>query len=114
MTGSEPAPPRPETIAEVSCLPCSCLSCKFASLHHGVLQELLARTAPLQAQRIRRPARIGAALENAGLLVGHDRADGARKPCPIRPPSDRMAKAGERLAGRLVDPALHVEQARMI
>src|SRR5258705_453001 len=68
----------------------------------------------LQAQGIGRPAGVGAALEHAGLLVGHDRADGAGEPRPVRPPADLVAEAAERLAGRLVDPALHVEQTRMI
>src|SRR5262249_12549528 len=70
--------------------------------------------APSQPKRIGRPARVGAAFEHAAFLVGDNGADGAGKPSPVRPPSDLVAKLTERLAGRFVDPALHVEQARMI
>ena len=70
--------------------------------------------APSQPERIGWPARVGAALEHAALLVGDDRADGAGEPGPVRPPSDLVAESAERLAGRLVDPALQIEQARMI
>jgi hypothetical protein len=47
----------------------------------------------LQPECIRRPPRVAAALEHAGLLIGNDRADGAGEPCPVRPPSDLVAKA---------------------
>src|SRR5262249_39727472 len=70
--------------------------------------------APSQPERIGGPARVGAAFEHAAFLVGDNGADGAGKPSPVRPPSNLVAESTERLARRLVDPALHVEQARMI
>src|SRR3989441_13057438 len=62
-----------------------------------------------QPDRIGRPARVGAALEQPGLLVGDDRADRAGQPGPVRPPFDLVAEAAERRSGRPVDPALQIE-----
>src|SRR5215470_12815572 len=76
--------------------------------------ETIENCAPSQPQRIGRPARVGPALEHAALLIRDDGTDGAGKPRPVRPPSNFVAEAAERLAGCLVDPALHIEQARMI
>src|SRR5438874_1876196 len=56
--------------------------------------------APSPAERIRRPARIGAALEHACLLVGNNGADRAGEPCPVRPPVDLVTQLAERIAGR--------------
>src|SRR5262245_5908515 len=84
-------PPAPETIAEISCPPLIGIE----------------RCAPSQPERIRRPPWVSAALEHAALLISDDGADRAGEPRPVRPPSDLVAEATERLASCLVDPALH-------
>ena len=68
----------------------------------------------LQAQGVRRSARVGAAFEHAALLVGDDGAHGSGEPRPIRPPLDLVAELSERLPGRLGDAALEIEPAGIV
>ena len=77
---------------------------ELASGHPGLMSALevfcLGLWAPaLQPGCIGRPAWVGASFEQAGLVIGNDRADRASQPCPVGPPFDLVAKAAECVSG---------------
>src|SRR5262245_23065899 len=68
----------------------------------------------LHAESIGWPARVSPTFEHTALLVGDNRTHRSGKPCPLRPPFNLVAEAGERFSGETVYATFQIEPPGVI